>query len=67
MKKNSLIIGLLTLLFITSCRDVKKEETELDETLDRIESVEQNIEETVDEVEKKAEEVEDALKELDNI
>lgn len=57
----------IILIGIVSCRDTKKEQEELDKTLDTIESVEQEIDETVEEVEKKAEEVESALKELDSI
>lgn len=55
------------LVGIISCRDTKKEQEELDKTLDTIESVEQEIDETVEEVEKKGEEVESALKQLDSI
>lgn len=57
----------LFLIGFISCRDTKKEQEELDKTLDTIESVEQEIDETVEEVEKKAEEVEMALKQLDSI
>ncbi len=58
----------LALVFIMmSCKDTKREEAELDKTLDKIEAVEKKIDATVDDVEKKAEEVEDVLKELDNI
>ena len=67
MKKISLLAMSIILIGIVSCRDTKKEQEELDKTLDTIESVEQEIDETVEEVEKKAEEVESALKELDSI
>ena len=67
MKKISLLVMSIILIGIVSCRDTKKEQEELDKTLDTIESVELEIDETVEEVEKKAEEVESALKELDSI
>jgi uncharacterized protein YoxC len=67
MKKISLLIASFFLIGVISCRDTKKEQEELDKTLDTIESVEEEIDETVEEVEKKAEEVESALKELDSI
>lgn len=67
MKKISLLVVSLCLLGFVSCRDTKKEQEELDKTLDTIESVEEEIDETVEEVEKKAEEVETALKQLDSI
>ncbi len=57
----------LFLFGVISCRDTKKEQEELNETLDAIEAAEQEIDETVEEVEKKAEEVESALKQLDSI
>ena len=57
----------IILIGIVSCRDTKKEQEELDKTLDTIESVEKEIDETVEEVAKKAEEVESALKKLDSI
>jgi len=52
---------------IISCRDTKKEQEELDITLDKIESVEQEIDQTSEELNQKAEEVESALSELDSI
>ncbi len=67
MKKISLLVISIILIGIVSCRDTKKEQEELDKTLDTIESVEQEIDETVEEVEKKAEEVESALKALDSL
>ncbi len=67
MKKISLLVMSMFLVGIISCRDTKKEQEELDKTLDTIESVEQEIDETVEEVEKKGEEVESALKQLDSI
>lgn len=67
MKKISLLVMSIILIGIVSCRDTKKEQEELDKTLDTIESVEQEIDETVEEVAKKAEEVESVLKELDSI
>ena len=67
MKKISLLVMSIILIGIVSCRDTKKEQEELDKTLDTIESVEKEIDETVEEVAKKAEEVESALKKLDSI
>ncbi len=67
MKKISLLVMSIILIGIVSCRDTKKEQEELDKTLDTIEAAEQEIDETVEEVEKKAEEVESALKELDSL
>jgi hypothetical protein len=67
MKKISLLVMSIILIGIVSCRDTKKEQEELDKTLDTIESVELEIDETVEEVEKKAEEVESVLIELDSI
>lgn len=67
MKKLSLLALSVLFMGVVSCRDTKKEQQELDATLDKIESVEQEIDDTVQEVEKKAEEVESALIELDSI
>jgi septal ring factor EnvC (AmiA/AmiB activator) len=67
MKKLSMLAFAVFSTVIISCRDSKKEQEELDATLNKIEAVEQEIDETVDEVEKKAEEVEAALNELDSI
>lgn len=52
---------------IVSCRDNKKEQAELDKTLDKIEAVEQEVDDAIEEVEKKAEEVESAINELDSL
>lgn len=53
MKK--LCMWALSVLFIgvISCRDSKKEQQELDATLDKIETVEQEVDDTVQELEKK--------------
>ncbi|WP_299433331.1 hypothetical protein [uncultured Maribacter sp.] len=67
MKKLSLLTLSVLFMGIISCRDTKKEQQELDATLDKIEAVEQEIDETVKEVEQKSEEVESALSELDGI
>ncbi|CAN0563372.1 unnamed protein product [Laminaria digitata] len=67
MKKiGSLVICLLFISMI-SCKETKKEQEELDATLDKIESVEEAIDETLEEVEQKANDVEEALQELDSI
>ena len=59
----------LTILFIgiSSCRDTKKEQQELDATLDKIKAVEQEVDQTNQELDQKAEEVEAALSELDSL
>lgn len=67
MKKLGLLMFSVLCLGIVSCKDTKKEQQELDATLDKIEAVEQEVDETLQEVEKKAEEVESALSELDNL
>lgn len=67
MKKLSMLVLSAIFIGVISCRDTKKEQQELDATLDKIESIEQEIDNTVQEVEKKAEEVESALSELDSI
>lgn len=54
-------------LAVISCGDSKKEEKELEATLDKIEAVEQEVNDTTDELNQKAEEVESALNELDNL
>lgn len=67
MKKLSMLMSFVICMGIISCRDTKKEQQELDATLDKIEAVEQEVDETVQEVEKKAEEVQSALSELDSL
>jgi peptidoglycan hydrolase CwlO-like protein len=67
MKKISLLAMSVLFVGIVSCRDTKKEQEELDSTLDAIEAVEQEIDDTVEKVEKKTEEVESVLKQLDSI
>ena len=57
MKKISLLAMSILFVGIVSCRDTKKEQEELDSTLDAIEAVEQEIDDTVEKVEKKTEEV----------
>lgn len=52
---------------VISCGDTKKEEEELEATLDKIEAVEQDIDETTEKLKQKADEVESALNELDNL
>jgi hypothetical protein len=67
MKKLSMLAMSVLFMGIISCRDTKKEQQELDATLDKIEAVEQEIEKTAVEVEQKAAEVESALSELDSL
>ena len=52
---------------LASCRDTKKEQEDLDKTLDKIEAVEQEVDNTIEEVGRKAEEAESVLKELDSL
>ena len=67
MKNLSMLVFAVLCMGIISCRDTKKEQQELDATLDKIEAVEQEIDETIQEVEEKVEEVESALSELDSL
>ena len=67
MKKLSMMALAILFVGVVSCRDEKKEQQELDATLDKIESVELEMDNTLEEVEKKAEEVESALSELDSL
>ena len=66
MKKLSMLVLSVVFVGVTSCRDNKKEQQELDATLDKIEAVEQDIDQTTEQLDQKAEEVESALNELDN-
>lgn len=67
MKKMQLLTLALIISGLTSCRNDKKEQEELNRTLDQVEAVENDLDNTVEEVDRKAEEVKDALKELDSI
>lgn len=67
MKKLSMFLLPVFCMTILSCGDKKKEEKELEATLDKIEAVEQEIDQTTEELDQKAEEVESALSELDNL
>ncbi len=67
MKKINLFVLTLLLIGFASCKDSKKEQEELDRTLDKIEAVEKEVDNTIDEIEKKVEEVESALNELDSL
>ena len=67
MKKLSTLGLSILFMGIMSCGDSKKEEQELDATLDKIEAVEQEIDQTTEALDQKAEEVEAALSELDNL
>lgn len=67
MNKKHLFVLTALLIGISSCKDTKKEQEELERTLDQIETVEQEIDNTLEEVEVKAEEAELAIKELDSL
>ena len=67
MKKRITFLLSIFCMLAISCGDTKKEEKELEETLDKIEVVEQEIDATSEELKKKADEVEAALNELDNL
>jgi len=58
---------LLGLILIMSCRDTKKEEAEVNATLEQVEAVETEIDNLVEDVNSKEKELEDALKELDSL
>ncbi len=58
---------LLGLILVVSCRDTKKEEAEVNATLEQVEAVEKEIDDVVEEVNSKEKELEEALKDLDNI
>ena len=67
MKHITLIAGLFLLVGIISCRDTKKEQQEIDQMIEQVETIEKQIEETATEVDQKAEELQKALKALDSI
>jgi len=67
MKKLCMMFFSVVFITIISCGDSKKEQEELDATLDKIEAVEKEIDETTEELDNKAEEVESALSELDSL
>ena len=67
MKKVNLLLLTMLLVGFASCRDSKKEQEDLDSTLDKIESVEEEVDNTIDEVEQKAKEAESAIMELDSL
>ncbi|MFK7811315.1 MAG: hypothetical protein AB8B59_02405 [Maribacter sp.] len=67
MKKLSIVVMSVLFVGVISCGDTKKEQQELDATLDKIEAVEQDIDQTTEELDQKAEEVKSALSELDNL
>ena len=67
MKKLSMLAFSVVCMGIISCGDSKKEQEELETTLDKIEAVEQEIDQTTEALDQKAEEVESALIELDSI
>ena len=68
--KNPIKLLLLT-LFISflfmGCTDKKKEEHEVQQQVEKIETIEDKIEETEKEIETVKEEAEEALKELDSL
>ena len=67
MKKLSMLAFSVCCMAIISCGDSKKEQEELEATLDKIEAVEQEIDQTTEALDQKAEEVASALSELDSI
>lgn len=67
MKKLCMFLLPVFCMSVISCGDTKKEEKELEATLDKIEAVEQEIDETSEALKQKADEVESALNELDNL
>ncbi|TVZ14327.1 hypothetical protein JM81_0530 [Maribacter sp. MAR_2009_72] len=67
MKKLSMLMMSVLFIGVVSCRDTKKEQEQLDATLDKIEAVEQDLDQTTEELDQKVEEVESALNELDNL
>ncbi|MEN8788083.1 MAG: hypothetical protein ABF293_12885 [Flavobacteriaceae bacterium] len=67
MKQITLLAGLFLLVGIISCRDTKKEQQEIDQMIEQVETIEKQIEETATEVDQKAEELQEALKALDSI
>lgn len=61
-------LSLLCLLFVvTSCRDTKKEEAEVEATVEQIEAIESETEQVSEALEKEAKDLEKELNELDNL
>lgn len=67
MKKLSMLVFSIFCIGFMSCRDNKQEQKQLDNTLDKIEAVEQEMDETTEEINQKSEDAKAALSELDSI
>ncbi|MGO4918789.1 hypothetical protein [Maribacter spongiicola] len=65
MKKLSMLVFSIFCIGFISCRDNKQKQ--LDNTLDKIEAVEQEMDETTEEINQKSEDAKAALSELDSI
>lgn len=66
MKK--LVTFAIVALFAVACTDKKKqEEKQIEQAIQKIDSIETNVEENLDKLEKTTNEVKEDLKELDNI
>ncbi|MBT8262536.1 MAG: hypothetical protein KJO05_06915 [Bacteroidia bacterium] len=64
------VLKLFIVLFVlglTSCRDTKKEEAELEAVTEQIESVEEEATNIAEEIDAEAEELEETLSELDSL
>jgi cell division protein FtsB len=64
------VLKLFIVLFVlglTSCRDTKKEEAELEAVNEKIENLEEETTKLTEEIEAEAEELEETLSELDSI
>ncbi|WP_222982878.1 hypothetical protein [Flagellimonas meishanensis] len=59
--------SMIILVFAVACKNSEKDEQELNQKLEQIESVEQAVDSTLNQVEQKASEVEEMIKELDSI
>ncbi len=67
MKNQLLSFGAIAAFLLLGCKDTKKEETQLNQQLDEIETVEKTLDSTVKDVHDKAKAVEDLIKDLDSI
>ncbi len=64
------VLKLFIVLFVlglTSCRDTKKEEAELEAVTEQIENLEEETTKLTEEIDAEAEELEETLSELDSI
>lgn len=62
-----LSVVILISLAILSCRDTKKEEKQVEQAVERIDSVESELEKAAKKLDEKINHVEEALKDLDSI